>query len=240
MARRAFTLIELMVVVAVLAVLVAILVPSMGLAKAAAKRAYCGANLRSLAAADLVYANLNNGFVSRNSGKGLAPSVFFLLADSQKINLAPVAVAADNKGFEAEYAVAYSRVKWLQCPCFPMPGRPVSYVVSGFDQLNVGNEVSWVKVPELRHPSATCNFTEANVYLPADDFEIYDVWHPNHLEINTSKPVKEGKDGGGRICSDDRHRGQINISYYDGHVDCKAYKTRDGASNITVLDFVGR
>ncbi len=240
MARRAFTLIELLVVVAVLGMLMAILVPALGSAKARAKRVTCAVNLRSLAGADVMYSYDYNGYVSRNSGIGLAPSVFHLLARNQQITLAssrwPV---GDGSGFESEYAMAYTRIKWLQCPSFPVSPWPVSYVVNAFDPSDVGNEISWVRLGDIRRPSEVCSFTEANAKMPVDNFEFYDVWHKNHLAVNTWKKVTWGKNGGGRICSDDRHRGQINMAYYDQHVEDKAYKKKDGKSNITVEDFVG-
>jgi prepilin-type N-terminal cleavage/methylation domain-containing protein len=56
---RAFTLIELLVVVSVIAVLVAILLPSLGRAKRAAMRTTCLANLRGVALATRAYAGAN-------------------------------------------------------------------------------------------------------------------------------------------------------------------------------------
>jgi prepilin-type N-terminal cleavage/methylation domain-containing protein/prepilin-type processing-associated H-X9-DG protein len=240
MIRRAFTLIELLVVVAIITLLISILLPSLGEAKERAQRVRCAVNLRTLAGADLMYASDYNGFVSRNSGKGLAPSVFYLLTQNQKISLTTGTWPGGTNGFESEYALAYSQIKWLHCPRFPISPWPVSYVVSAFDQDNVGNEIKWIKLTAIRRQSQCCNFTEGNAYLPVDDFEVYDVWSIGHLDLNYSKPVKAGGNGGGRIASDDRHRGQVNISYYDGHVDSKPYKTRDGAANITVEDFVGK
>ncbi len=58
-AGRGFTLIELLVVVAIIAVLMAILLPSLSSARASAKRTVCGANLRSVGQACVVYAAEN-------------------------------------------------------------------------------------------------------------------------------------------------------------------------------------
>lgn len=57
MARRAFTLIELLVVVAIVGVLIGILLPSLARTRQLAHATKCLSNLRSLQAAQLLYAN---------------------------------------------------------------------------------------------------------------------------------------------------------------------------------------
>jgi prepilin-type N-terminal cleavage/methylation domain-containing protein/prepilin-type processing-associated H-X9-DG protein len=55
--RRGFSLIELLVVISIIAVLAAMLLPTIGLVRAAAHAARCSSNLRQLQFANLQYAN---------------------------------------------------------------------------------------------------------------------------------------------------------------------------------------
>ncbi len=58
--NRAFTLIELLVVVAIIGILVAIIVPSLGQARASAKRTACASNLRQVGIAIRAYIGQTN------------------------------------------------------------------------------------------------------------------------------------------------------------------------------------
>lgn len=62
--QRAFTLVELLVVIGIIALLVAILLPVLARARDQANRAKCMSNIRQLCTANLMYANENKGFIA--------------------------------------------------------------------------------------------------------------------------------------------------------------------------------
>jgi prepilin-type N-terminal cleavage/methylation domain-containing protein len=57
--RRAFTLVELLVVIAIIAILAALLLPALSAAKAKARQAACLNNIKQLQTAWLLYADEN-------------------------------------------------------------------------------------------------------------------------------------------------------------------------------------
>jgi prepilin-type N-terminal cleavage/methylation domain-containing protein/prepilin-type processing-associated H-X9-DG protein len=69
--RRAFTLVELLVVIGIIATLIAVLLPTLGKARASAARAQCLSNIRQLQIAQLAYAAANkNTLISADDGQG--------------------------------------------------------------------------------------------------------------------------------------------------------------------------
>jgi prepilin-type N-terminal cleavage/methylation domain-containing protein/prepilin-type processing-associated H-X9-DG protein len=72
--RRAFTLVELLVVIGIIAVLISMLLPALNKARMQAKRVQCSSNLRQCGVSLLMYAQENNGWIVPVGAWGADPS----------------------------------------------------------------------------------------------------------------------------------------------------------------------
>jgi prepilin-type N-terminal cleavage/methylation domain-containing protein len=83
--RRGFTLVELLVVIGIITVLIGILLPVLGKARASANTVKCLANLRSIGQAMLIYTSENDGWIP-GSGATSARGIWYTNGHTYTIN----------------------------------------------------------------------------------------------------------------------------------------------------------
>jgi prepilin-type processing-associated H-X9-DG protein/prepilin-type N-terminal cleavage/methylation domain-containing protein len=133
---RAFTLVELLVVIGIIAVLVGLLLPALGAARAQSRTVACRANLRQIAIAALMYAQEHNAYV------GYAPGV------DRKMLLYPYLKEGKSN------ADVHGNQVW-NCPSNFDLDRACSY---GFN-----TNLNWVKLNQVRRWSETVAICDAGV-----------------------------------------------------------------------------
>jgi prepilin-type N-terminal cleavage/methylation domain-containing protein/prepilin-type processing-associated H-X9-DG protein len=89
--RKAFTLLEVLVVIAIIAVLIAFLIPSVRTARGMAQQVPCASRMRSLAQAFIAYASDNDGQMCTTSVNGVDSSNWVFWQAGRDINRSALA-----------------------------------------------------------------------------------------------------------------------------------------------------
>ncbi|UCD28561.1 MAG: prepilin-type N-terminal cleavage/methylation domain-containing protein [Planctomycetota bacterium] len=130
---RGFTLIEVLVVVAIIALLISILIPSLSAARRNARMMVCGTNLHTFGYAMTQYAEENKGYIPReythlpNRLSMLIPERFSRYLGGPRYPLIPREIDPHNTSQvederakrDAMLAPIFARMEVLQCPSFP-------------------------------------------------------------------------------------------------------------------------
>jgi prepilin-type N-terminal cleavage/methylation domain-containing protein/prepilin-type processing-associated H-X9-DG protein len=217
-ARRAFTLVELLVVIGIIAVLIGILMPALSAARAQANQLKCSTNLRNIGHVMQQYASDYKGLIPRDYTHGNVRHIFWAEAYAKYLNRPMPPGPQGNAARDGVIAPYLAMIATYQCPVFPRETQPLDYVTNGWDKYSLtGQTQGMFRVTKLPRSSETIFATEANANRPTREFDLHDVWHPNHLPRG---PASER-----RVLDDQRHRGRINCVYLDGHVESRPFKT---------------
>jgi prepilin-type N-terminal cleavage/methylation domain-containing protein/prepilin-type processing-associated H-X9-DG protein len=219
--RRAFTLVELLVTVAVIAVLVSLLLPALSKGKAAARRIVCLNHFGQLTKAQLLYAHDNGDDIARESflPNGVtvnlwaqvqhvkAVDVWYnalpeLLGHSPALDFAPSVIRP----------AFYSRRLIFHCPDAKFPRRAgedaTAYFSIAMNSKLIMAPLSTMKTATIERPDATVAFVENR--LP-DEPSV----DPDQTPFDLGQPSAYAN----RFVV--RHNRRGHLSFMDGHVEPK-------------------
>lgn len=203
----AFTLVELLAVIAIIGVLVAILIPVVGSVRKSAQTANCANNLRQIGVAFHLYAQNNRGLLPMPLEQGKTwPENRWMY----KIN--PYLEAKRSQTAQDDNEVYFGGI-------FRCPGKPdwrlaggdaykISYGMSAFDANNQGESSKYLarQVNTLTHPAITMLVMDRATFSPAGN--------PTSVgtEIINSMSIYQTAVGLW-------HKGNDNVLFVDGHVE---------------------
>jgi prepilin-type N-terminal cleavage/methylation domain-containing protein/prepilin-type processing-associated H-X9-DG protein len=192
MKRKAFTLVELLVVISIIAILLAVLMPALSAAREVAKSVICRTNMHNISMNYRLFANENNG--------ALPPACSYkdvggIQSHSYKwpMFLAPYI----NKSWKAQFAgkIAFNnyRIDWVQggeifyCPKIKRPNLPVQ--TWEVDKLNEQGKFCWSwNDGDMGQTSYSQNCQDASFFIknPAG-------YWPGNLDITSQYKIDEIK-----------------------------------------------
>lgn len=201
--RSALTLVELLVVMAILGVLIALLLPAVQQARAAARRASCQNNLRQLGLAIAQYTNSHDGHFPRTSHVTEGSWVYKLSPYLEKV--ADMRICPEDELRDER-----------------LENDGTSYVLNEYLVLDVyegdGQLVSVDRIDDLEATSQTMIVFEA----AEDEGQIsiqYDHAHPS--DWFSERSIRRGRTWSklNREIKPDRHQGTVSeYLFVDGHV----------------------
>lgn len=207
----AFTLVELLVVIGIVAVLIAILLPALNSARRAADRTKCLSNLRSLAIAQVMFAAENkNALVEASAGQGEQGSWVTQLQRYSATPLVRRCPSDKSPYFDTPYILGGVPIL-----------RTCSYAINNYvSPKHFGGTVRRRVITQVRSSSLVIQFGELSAFGSAVNDHLHvDGFYSKVSETLTLRKISGELDIG-------RHDGRfyrwdavLNYSFIDGHAE---------------------
>lgn len=201
--RIAFTLVEMLVVIAVIGILVSLLLPAIQSARAAARRTACKNSIRQVGLATLLFADAHDGKFPR--------TVHEENQNSWINTLAPYVEAVDRIRICPDDPKGAERVK----------AQSTTFIMNGYLTMKTAGSVE--RLSQLKETSNTIMVFEGSderaVNISSDHCHPF-VWF-SPLNLFDGTVVEEMK----HEVAIDRHHGAAHYAYADAHVDAISVET---------------
>ena len=227
---KAFTLVELLVVIGIIALLIGLLLPALSVARQAANSIACASNIRQLDIAALSY-------IQENQGYWPPADLNFITQNLHRWNGTRTNTNSPFD-FSGSPLLAYLQTTQIkQCPTFVFNDTTAGFERSaggyGYNNASLGSsmgvkEMAHLSLPILEYERQVVN-TPAKMNMiqrPSEKIAFADaaIANPNLIEYSF---VESPQDVDGNASSPSihfRHRDRANVAWADGHVSSQLFE----------------
>lgn len=227
-----FTLIELLSVIAIIAILASLLMPALGKAKETAKRVQCMGNLKNISLLDFGYMESYYGYVTPHwNTSRINPYYGTARTEWQK---------SIRYEYDSMHGIAINSStkvpKFMRCPNGITKGVSLFYQETHYGALHMNSSIqpgAWhgIRISEIKKPSSRsglmdfCNYNSRfnNVIGPARYLPGVGISKNPTIAGYVSSGIASFTGESGMLQLKDmmygRHQNMVNITFYDGHLE---------------------